>query len=258
MMALPKRAALFVLATLVITTCSGCGVLGLFDDSPEPREPIENPLTALSQINITPVVTPPAFSGRDWTGRLRDALLEVQNIREVIVTPMRPAKVAAAPAPANGNASKTTALPELRGGAQGLLKTEVLTFDPYYPPRLVIGASFYLPRRVLEIGDDPILHMERHGSPPRTLGNKNHEPWLNFQRTFDLNDEATARLLRRYCQSLGDGDRGTPPYERIARDSDRFVEFAFHEMLKECFSKIETKEQETDGFLRKLFAGPAE
>ena len=34
--------------------------------------------------------------------------------------------------------------------------------------------------------------------------------------------------------------------------------FVFYETLKECFSKIETKEDETDGFLRKLLAGSSE
>ena len=77
-------------------------------------------------------------------------------------------------------------------------------------------------------------------------------------RVYDASDARVARRLRRYARSQADWDRGMKPEERVARVAERYLEFVFYETLRECFMGLEAKEEESDGFLRKLLARAAE
>ena len=92
------------------------------------------------------------------------------------------------------------------------------------------------------------LEHERNLSPETVRAYRN-----DLEQLCDL-----AKRLKRFAKSQGDQDRGMDAEDRVSRIPDRFIDFVFHETLKECFARIGTKEKETDGFLRKLFAGSSE
>ena len=130
----------------------------------------------------------------------------------------------------------------------------MLEFDPYYPPAALVEVNFYLPPEATGTGYDP-LTLDRMGTAPGSSQATDQGPWLRFQRRYSADDSGVMESIRSYAASAGDTERGFDPVDRIVRISDRFMDFVLYETLKECFSRIDTKEEESDGFLGKLLDG---
>ena len=241
-----RLAASLLALTALAVSAPGCGALKFWDFHAAPNLPrIDNPFPALQQIAVTPVAAPSeVYSGEDWTQVLERAVLIVDGITQV--------RRVAALAPDDDE------LPELPAGSQGLLEIHVRAFDPFYPPRAHVEVNFYVPQSLRGGNGDGLIELERRGSPLGKRGGEPRKPWLRFERVYDASDARVARRLRRYARSQSDWDRGMKPEERVTRVAERYLEFVFYETLRECFMGLEAKEEESDGFLRKLLARAAE
>ena len=92
--------------------------------------------------------------------------------------------------------------------------------------------------------------MDERAEEPRDTG-----PWISFQLHLRADDPDVARKLARYARSQGDHDRGFDQSDRILRISDRFIDFGAFETVRECFNRINSTEEESDGWLQQLLDG---
>ena len=207
--------------------------------------PVENPLGSLTGVSLAPVSVPSEYADRKWTEQLRGALLRVDNLDNVPLVPWSMAD------------RKSRKLPELGADSQALLHLTVIEFDPYYPPSATVEVDFYIGHQALA-PEMSIIEMERHGRPLGAKKQGPRSPWIRFQRVVNLTDPKVARRLARYAEAQGDNDRGLAGVDRVARVSDRYMDFVLHDTVQECFARISNKEKETDGSLRKLLAGSVE
>ena len=225
--------SLFLTASLVLLPLCGCTAIR------KPLEPVHNPVDALQEVMLIPVGAENADSSQQWTRQLQQALLKVEGIQRVQSLPP-------------SAADNPTAL--LRSANRCLLEVNVLDFDAYYPPYAVVEVNFYVPPQAHSAAWDP-LQMERMGRAKGSVQQSDRGPWLRFQKRYGADDMKVMQALTRYAMSSGDDSRGLDPVDRVIQISDRFVDFVFYETLKECFSRLDRKEEESNGFLGELLNG---
>ncbi|MGE3165025.1 MAG: hypothetical protein AB7O52_08970 [Planctomycetota bacterium] len=228
----PRRYRSVVIAFCALSlalSASGCAFVNSF--FAPPRLPtIANPIAELDEIAIVPVAAEDAASSSAWTEHLRGELLRVQGVERVRVV---------APDQVRMQAGQ---LPELPDSARGLLRIDVLRFDPYYPPRAHLEIDFYAPPSFAGTSGRDVLALDRQGGDPVAAGSRRREPRLRFQSVLRADDPAVVRAIEQYAAAQRDDDRGLNAVDRVTRVSDRFMAFVVYETLKECFSRLDDGE----------------
>lgn len=212
-----------LLSPLLVCALSGCSLIQQWWHPT--IEPIENPGAPLRDVAILPVSASNAELGFTWTQLLRGQLLRVEGVDQVRVVDPRSLS------DANGSG------PELPQGSQGLLHIKVLRFDPYYPPLAHLEVSFFAPQNATQ--DRSILTLDRNGTDAAHSGPVHNEPWVRFQTVYSADDPDVARSMESYAHAQGDNDRGLDSVDRIARVTDRYIDFVLYETLEECFGRIQ-------------------
>jgi hypothetical protein len=217
------------LRTTVLAFPFLCGCY-LFPGYTPDLEPITNVVPSLTGVSVVPVRAQNPEASGVWTQAIANNLLRVDGIDSVrFTTGAEPEVFAPARAPR----------PE--PGTQGVFALEIRAFNPYYPPSAQVEVSFYRSPGSTPANRDAIF-LERRGTAQVSPTRGSTTPWLRFQLSLRADDPKTMRLLKRYARSQGDADRGFDKLDRIVRISNRFIDFVVHETIRECFQRLETKE----------------
>ena len=120
----------------------------------------------------------------------------------------------------------------------GVIVPRVITYNPYYPPSLTLELTVY-PTNINRKNANDIFDEHSHGSSVK--GKNTRQEKHIWRKTFpiDTADMGTRILVKRFALSH---NKGAYPSDEIAfmRRTDRFLEFASHQIAKDLFDASKT------------------